>query len=149
MRVLLLAFAGLALLGLASGCGQAKGPAKRDSTEAIVGRRGGHPILRIGGMTIVFEGIISQGPDNPALGTSLVQVRGKKKSSVPEETAQFEDIRLTSSYTDGTADLSVSGQKFRVIDAGNKVQFTDASYPVHAGAKTVLVAQDGSTSLSR
>ncbi len=150
MRVILTACVLLVLVSFSSGCGGARGPSKRDSAEVAVGRRGGRPVLRVGGVTMVFEGLLSQGPDAPVLGSCLMQVRGRKAAPPEGDTpAAFDDIRLSNRYSEGVANLSLNGQEFQIIDNGGKVKFADAAYPLHAGAKTLYVARDGSTSLSR
>lgn len=149
MRVFLAACVLFALVPYSSGCARARGPSKRDSAEATLGRKNGRPILRIGGVTMVFEGILSQGPDAPVLGNCLLQVRGRKASDPADVPTTFDDLRLTNRYSEGVANLSLNGQEFQIVDAGAKVKFADAAYSLHAGAKTVYVARDGSTSLSR
>lgn len=122
---------------LIGGCGRAA-KTKVDYNLAL---KSGNPVMTVGKLTVMFEGIQMKGEDAElSKGFFFVPHPG---TTATGGTSTVNELKIKEDPGKDDNTISLDGYSFKLIEKGTKLAFGDQVFPIEGSAQTIVVGKAG------
>jgi hypothetical protein len=123
---------------LSTGCG---GQAEKTKVPYTLARQNGNPVLTMGKLTVIFEGIPMKGADaSLSEGFFFVPHAGTKAEG---GTSEVNELKIKENIESDNNNVIFNNYSFRIIEKGAKIRIGDKTLTIDEGPQTIVVSKAG------